>query len=247
MRNNDRGGPLSRLRFEQEETVATSGQVGPKSKPVTKGRKRFVKTNADPNNSPPIPEGTDTSLPVEDSPITSGHVGPKSGKFRQDSKKPRPSDRLRQEGEPPPDETASHDSTADKKSRKDSKRMEKSKLRMEKSGDKLEKARDKLANQKPPKRPGPIKTIGRAANYQTWQYVHGKIREVERENVGIEAAHKAELAGEHTVRGSTRFIKKRIRTRPARQVRKWEKMCIRDRLCTFALSQEFASITQKST
>ena len=226
MRDNSRGGPSGRLRFEREETSATSGQVGPKSKPGAKGRKRFVKTNAAPNNSPPISEEKDTSLPVEDSPITSGHVGPKSGKFRQDSKKSRPSDRLRQEGEPPPDETAPHDGPTDKASRKDGKRMEKSKLRMEKSGDKLEKARDKLANQKPPKRPGPIKTIGRAAGYQTRLYVHGKIREVERENVGIEAAHKAELAGEHTVRGSTRFVKKRIRTRPTRQVRKWEKKTI---------------------
>ncbi|CUX24780.1 putative endopeptidase p60 precursor [Clostridium sp. C105KSO15] len=226
MRDNSRGGPSGRLRFEHEEAAATSGQVGPKSKPVAKSRKRFVKTNAAPNNSPPIPEETDTSPPIKDSPITSGHVGPKSGKFRQDSKKPRPSDRLRQEGEPPPDETAPHDGPADKKSRKDGKHMEKSKLRMEKSGDKLDKARDKLENQKPTKRPGPIKTIGRTAGYQTRLYVHGKIREVERENVGIEAAHKAELAGEHTVRGSTRFVKKRIRTRPARQVRKWEKKTI---------------------
>lgn len=226
MRDNSRGGPSGRLRFEHEETSATSGQIGPKSKPVVKGCKRFVKTNADLNKSPPIPEETDTSPPVEDSPITSGHVGPKSGKFRQDSKKSRPSDRLRQEGEPPLDEAAPHDGPADKKSKKDSKRMEKSKLRMEKSGDKLEKARDKLANQKLPKRPGPIKTIGRAVGYQTRLYVHGKIREVERENVGIEAAHKAELAGEHTVRGSTRFVKKRIRTRPTRQVRKWEKKTI---------------------
>ena len=40
--------------------------------------------------------------------------------------------------------------------------------------------------------------------------------------MGIEASQKAEIAGERVVRGGTRFIKKRIRTRPARQVRKWE-------------------------
>lgn len=100
--------------------------------------------------------------------------------------------------------------------------MEKSKLRMEKSGEKLNTAREKLANQKPQKKPGPVKTISRAARYQSWRYVHGKIHQVEHENVGTEAVHKTELAGEHLVRGGTRFIKHRIRTRPARQVRKWE-------------------------
>ncbi|WP_242964908.1 C40 family peptidase [Scatolibacter rhodanostii] len=104
--------------------------------------------------------------------------------------------------------------------------MEKSKLRMEKIGEELNTAREKLAEQKPPKKPGPFKTVGRAAQHQTWRYVHGKIHQVERENVGIEAAHKTELAGERVVRGSTRFIKKRIRTRPARQVRKWERKAI---------------------
>lgn len=97
---------------------------------------------------------------------------------------------------------------------------------MEKSGEKLNTAREKLVNQKPPKKPGPIKTVGRASKHQTWRYVHGKIHQVERENVGIEAAHKTELAGEHLIRGGTRFIKKRIRTRPARQVRKWERKSI---------------------
>lgn len=100
--------------------------------------------------------------------------------------------------------------------------MEKSKLRMEKSGEKLNTAREKLANQKPQKRPGPIKTINRAARYQSWRYVHGKIHQVEHENAGMEAAHKTELTGEHLARGGTRFIKHHIRTRPARQVRKWE-------------------------
>ena len=38
-----------------------------------------------------------------------------------------------------------------------------SKLRMEKRGEKLEAAKDKLAKQKPPKKPGPIRRVGRAA------------------------------------------------------------------------------------
>ena len=37
-----------------------------------------------------------------------------------------------------------------------------SKLRMEKRGEKLEKAKDKLAKQKPPKKPGPVRRVGRA-------------------------------------------------------------------------------------
>ena len=38
-----------------------------------------------------------------------------------------------------------------------------SKLRMEERGEKLERAKDKLAKQKPPKKPGPVRRIGRAA------------------------------------------------------------------------------------
>lgn len=166
---------------------------------------------------------------------TSGQLGPKSGKLRQDSKKPRPSERLRHDGEPPPGnektdtppggETAgadSHSGSATKKAAQDGKRMEKSKLRMEKSGEKLNIAREKLANQKPQKKPDPIKKVSHAAGYQSWRYVHGKIHQVEHENVGTEAVHKTELAGEHLVRGGTHFIKHCVRTRPARQVRKWE-------------------------
>ncbi|EOH32629.1 hypothetical protein SQW_02766, partial [Enterococcus faecium EnGen0185] len=170
------------------------------------------------------------SPPVGQPPTTSGQVGPKSGKLRQDSKNPRPSERLWRDGEPPPGGesagAAPHAGPADKKAAKDGKHMEKSKLRMEKSGKKLNTAREKLAAQKPPKKPGPIKTVGRAAKYQTWRYVHGKIHQVERENVGTEAVHKTELAGEHLIRGGTRFIQKRIRTRPVRQVRKWERKTI---------------------
>lgn len=185
MNDKNRGGPSGRLRFEREEQAATSGQLGPKSKP--------------------------------------------GGKLKQDSEQARPSDRLRHEEEPPPVGEAAADAGAahsgnpkDKKAGREDKRTEQAKHRAEKSGDRLNKARDKLANQKPPKKPGPVKTAGRAVRFQAWMYTHGKIREVEHENAGIEAAHKSELAGEAVIRGGTRFIKKRIRTRPARQVRKWE-------------------------
>jgi len=162
---------------------------------------------------------------------TSGQVGPKSPnrKYRQHSEQAWPSERLRHEDEPPsPDKAADTGSgPADKKAARDGKRLNKSKLRAEKSGAKLDAAREKLAAQKPPKKPGPVKTAGRASRFQAWRYVHGKIHEVEHENVGVEAAHKTELAGETVVRGTTRFVTHRIRTHPARQVRKWERRDIR--------------------
>lgn len=239
----DTGKP-GRLRFEPEGQATTSGQVGPRSKKRTapkKGGSRNISpldasSPVGKSDNPVLPD-TETkklrfedeaALPKSTDPATSGQLGPKSGKLRQDSKKPRPSERLRHDGEPPPGEeaaansTASRDGSTSKKAAQDGKRMEKSKFRMEKSGEKLNTTREKLTNQKPQKRPGPVKTVSRAARYQSWRYVHGKIHQMEHENAGTEAAHKTELAGEHLVRGGIRFIKRRIRTRPARQVRKWE-------------------------
>lgn len=243
----DTGRP-GRLRFTPKGQAATSGQFGPKSKKRTATKKSGSRNMTPPdapstatNSTDPVLPDTetkklrfedeavpDTSSSAESTSATSGQVGPKSGKLRQDSKKPRPSERLRHDGEPPPGAEAttggtdSHYGSTGIKAAQDGKRMEKSKLRMEKSGEKLNTAREKLANQKPQKRPVPIKTINRAAQYQSWRYVHGKIHQVEHENVGTEAAHRTELAGEHLVRGGTHFMKHRIRTRPARQVRKWE-------------------------
>lgn len=253
MEDKSHKGPSGHLRFEHEEQSATSGQLGPKSKKRPIPKKEPPPISDPPGASPPVGNRSGPTLPdtekgklrFEDEaspntfdppksadPATSGQVGPKWGKLRQDSEKFRPSERLWRDGEPPPggeaagDGAALHTGPADKKAAKDGKHMEKSKLRMEKSGEKLNTAREKLAAQKPQKKPGPIKTVGRAAKHQTWRYVHGKIHQVERENVGIEAAHKTELAGEHLIRGGTRFIQKRIRTRPARQVRKWERKTI---------------------
>ena len=97
-----------------------------------------------------------------------------------------------------------------------------SKLRMEKRGEKLDKARSKLAKQKPPKRPGPVKRAGRAALGGVHGFVHGKIYEVEHENVGTEGAHRSELVGESVLRHGTRHVKKAIREHPAKAVRKAE-------------------------
>ena len=97
-----------------------------------------------------------------------------------------------------------------------------SKLRMEKQGRKVEKAKEKLARQKPPKKPGPVKRAGRVASGSVHGFVHGKIFEVEQENVGTEGAHRSELVGESVLRHGSRFVKRKIREHPARAVQKAE-------------------------
>ena len=102
-----------------------------------------------------------------------------------------------------------------------------SKLRMEKRGEKLDKAKEKLAKQKPPKRPGPVKRAGRAAGGSVHAFVHGKIYEVEHENVGTEGAHRSELVGESVLRHGTRHVKKTIREHPAKAVQRAESKYIK--------------------
>ena len=96
------------------------------------------------------------------------------------------------------------------------------KLRMESQGEKLEQAREKLAKQKPPKKPGPVKRIGRVASSSVHSFVHGKIFEVEQENVGTEGAHRSELVGETALRHGSRFVRRKVREHPAKVVRKAE-------------------------
>ena len=97
-----------------------------------------------------------------------------------------------------------------------------SKLRMEKQGEKLEAAKEKLAKQKPPKQKGPIRKAAGAAGWGVHGFVHGKLYEVEQENVGTEGAHRSELVGESALRHGSRFVKKTIREHPARAVSKAE-------------------------
>lgn len=87
---------------------------------------------------------------------------------------------------------------------------------------KLEQAREKLAKQKPPKKPGPVKRIGRVASGSVHSFVHGKIFEVEQENVGTEGAHRSELVGETALRHGSRFVRRKVREHPAKVVRKAE-------------------------
>ena len=97
-----------------------------------------------------------------------------------------------------------------------------SKLRMEKRAEKLEKAKEKLAKQKPPKPPGPVRRVAGTVGGGVHGYVHGKIFEVEQDNVGTEGAHRSELVGESALRHGKRFVQKKIREHPTKAVRKAE-------------------------
>ena len=93
-----------------------------------------------------------------------------------------------------------------------------SKLRMEKRGEKLDAAKEKLAKQKPPKKPSPVKKAGRAVGGGIHGFVHGKLYEVEHENVGTEGAHRCESALRH----GSQYVKRQIRQHPAKAVQKAE-------------------------
>ena len=105
-----------------------------------------------------------------------------------------------------------------------------SKLRMEKRGEKLEKAKEKLVKQKPPKPSGPVRRVAGTVGGGVHGYVHGKLFEVEQENVGTEGAHRSELVGESALRHGKRFVQKKIREHPAKAVRKAESRHIKARL-----------------
>ena len=108
-------------------------------------------------------------------------------------------------------------------------KISKSKLRMERREDKLNRARKKLDGKKPPKPRGPVRRALGAAGWNVHGFVHGKVYEVEHENVGTEGAHRSELVGEAVLRQGTRYAKKRIREHPARAVHKAEAQYIKAR------------------
>ena len=108
-------------------------------------------------------------------------------------------------------------------------KISKSKLRMETREDRLNRARKKLEGKKPPKPRGPVRRALGAAGWSAHGFVHGKIYEVEHENVGTEGAHRSELVGEAVLRQGTRYARKRIREHPARAVHKAEAQYIKAR------------------
>ena len=102
-----------------------------------------------------------------------------------------------------------------------------SKLRMERRGEKLDAAREKLAKQKPPKKPGAVKRLAHTAGHGVHGFVHGKLYEVEHENVGTEGAHRSELAAESVYRFGRRKLRKAIREHPAKAAARAESRYIK--------------------
>ena len=97
-----------------------------------------------------------------------------------------------------------------------------SKLRTERRCEKLDAAREKLVKQKPPKKPGAVKRLAHTAGHGVHGFVHGKLYEVEHENVGTEGAHRSELAAESVYRFGRRKLRKAIREHPAKVVERAE-------------------------
>lgn len=237
--------------MKKKQSKPASGQVGP---------------GLEPGGSPPgnreLQTGPASRLRFENEEpqgngAASGQIDPKSrrakgGKFKQDVERPRPSKRLRQDGEPDtppsPNENANGDSASKKeesshkgngdhgdnghgqeeRSRSRQKaRTGNAQAKADKAGNRLEQAKEKLAAQKPPKPSGLGKKAVKSAGTGAWIYGHNKIHQMEHENVGVEGAHKTELVAEAGARKVTRFAKRRIREHPARVVEKWEQKSLR--------------------
>ena len=191
---------------------------------------------------------TGPELPLEDDPpkgpadnvrpVTSGQSVPKyrqhskretrgpgasSEKFRRDSRQAQPADKLHRDGGAGPQSSDGGKAGVDPgPAAPEPDTLRKSRLRMEKRGDKLNTARDKLARQKPYKPPGPVRRAAGFAGRSVHGFAHGKVYEVEHENVGTEGAHRSELVAEAAGRRAVRFTRQRIRTHPARAVKKAE-------------------------
>ena len=80
-------------------------------------------------------------------------------------------------------------------------KYQKAQAKAEHAGEKLGKAREKLdkteAKRAAEEAAGACKKRqSGGARTEAWFYVHNKIHEVEHENVGVEGAHKSELAAE---------------------------------------------------
>ena len=101
------------------------------------------------------------------------------------------------------------------------------KLHMESQGEKLEQAREKLAKQKPPKKPGPIKRIARIAGHETHAFLHGKVYQEERDNVGVEGGHFVERSGEAALHYGRHKVRRAIREHPAKAAARAESRYIK--------------------
>ena len=98
---------------------------------------------------------------------------------------------------------------------------------MESREERLNKAREKLANQKPPKKPGPIKRIARIAGHETHAFLHGKVYQEERDNVGVEGGHFVERSGEAALHYGRHKVRRAIREHPAKAAARAESRYIK--------------------
>ena len=105
--------------------------------------------------------------------------------------------------------------------------LRKARLRMENQRGKADAAREKLTRQKPYKPPGPVRRAVGLAGRGVHGYIHGKIYQVEQENVGVEGAHRVELTGEVVGGKALRFTRNRIRTHPARAAQRAENRAVK--------------------
>ena len=106
-------------------------------------------------------------------------------------------------------------------------KLHKSKLRMESREERLKKARERLAKQKPPKKPGPIKRIARIAGHETHAFLHGKVYQEERDNVGVEGGHFVERSGEAALHYGRHKVRRAIREHPAKAAARAESRYIK--------------------
>ena len=106
-------------------------------------------------------------------------------------------------------------------------KLHKSKLRMESREERLNKARERLAKQKPPKKPGPIKRIARIAGHETHAFLHGKVYQEERDNVGVEGGHFVEHSGEAALHYGRHKVRRAIREHPAKAAARAESRYIK--------------------
>ena len=225
----------ARMRAEEPEAVSGGGQpfsqpeaASDNNQPSPQPEAQAVPEEAPTTQEEPQPaEGGETAPP----PGASGRNFPK-GKLRQHSQREavlgeaaptrpfrpesgqaRPADKLRHDG----DGAGGHEAAPEPEP------LRKSRLRMEQRRGKADAAREKLARQKPYKPPGPVRHVAGFAGRGVHGFVHGKIYEAEHENVGTEGAHRAELVGEAVGRKAVRFTQNRVRTHPARAVRRAER------------------------
>lgn len=106
-------------------------------------------------------------------------------------------------------------------------KLHKSKLRMESREERLNKARERLAKQKPPKKPGLIKRIARIAGHETHAFLHGKVYQEERDNVGVEGGHFVERSGEAALHYGRHKVRRAIREHPAKAAARAESRYIK--------------------